>query len=601
MQKTSLLGRFLIWRLKHISNKNFVRILSVFVGLASGFAAVLLKTLAHYIHQFLTSEFNLEIQHFQYLAYPLIGILITVILIKYVFKKELGHGVTDILYSISKRKSIIPRSKSYTSILGSSITVGFGGSVGLEAPAASTGSAIGSNLARVFHLDYQSRTLLIGCGAAGAISAIFNAPITGVIFALEILMLDLTMASLIPLLMATVSGALFSQYLIGKEIMFSYTLKESILSMPDIGLSQILLGLGFYVMLGLTCGIISVYFTRTELYVENLMGKIKNVFTKLFLGGIAIGVLIFVFPPLYGEGYHVISTLLNGEASELMNNSLFYSLKDSIPVFLLFLVGVMMLKVVATAITIGSGGVGGIFAPSLFVGGITGFIFARVVNNFNPPVQLSESNFTMVGMAGMLSGVLHAPLTGIFLIAEITGGYELILPLMLVSVSSYLTIMAFEPHSIYTKKLAAKGELIGFDKDKAILTLIGLKEVIEKDLKTINPDATLGDLVKVVAVSNRNIFPVIDEDERLLGIVLLDDIRDIMFNPKMYNKIKVRELMHVQPASISSDDSMDAAMKKFEETGAWNLPVIDKDKYVGFVSKSKLFSAYRRMLKQFSP
>lgn len=590
MKQETLLGRFLKWRIRKVSNRLFLLILSVVVGIGSGVAALILKSFTHYIQHFVVKGFDNPYDNSLFFAFPLLGILLTVIFFKNLIKEKAGHGVSSILFAISRKGGILKRTKMYSSMMGSAVTVGLGGSAGLEAPIVSTGAAIGSNLGRLMRLNYKSILLLIGSGAAGAIAAIFNAPIAGVVFALEVLMLDLTLASLIPILMASVTGTIMAKLLIGEEIMFSFVLRDQFTA-SDIP---------FYVFLGLFCGLVSVYFTKVEMGVESWIKRIKNEYIRAIWGGIALGVLIFVIPPLYGEGYINIKSLLAGTSEMLLNNSFIEGNTGTLEL-LFFLVLIMLIKPVATALTLGSGGVGGIFAPSLFLGGVTGYFFSKAVNYIGLPWQLSESNFVLVGMSGIMAGVLHAPLTALFLIAELTGGYQLIVPLMLVSGLSMITAKYFEPHSIYTKRLALRGQLITHHKDKAVLTLMKIGEVIESDFEAIRSGFTLGQLVKVVAKSKRNIFPVLDSKENLIGIVTLDDIREIMFNPEEYDEIKVQEIMNEPIGILSIKDPMESVAKLFTETGAWNLPVVDENnKYVGFVSKSKLFSSYRRRLIQFS-
>ncbi|RKE03957.1 chloride channel protein [Marinifilum flexuosum] len=589
MKNKSLLSRFLIWRVKNIKERQFVLILSFLVGVVSGLAALVLKNTIHFTHHFLTHRLHVESANLLYLAYPAVGILLTVLFVKFFVKDNIGHGVSRILYAISKKNSLIKSHNNYSSVLASTLTIGFGGSVGAEAPVVLTGASIGSNLGRMFHMNQKIITLMVGCGAAGAIGGIFKAPMAGMVFTLEVLMLDLTMASLIPLLISSITGASIAYFFMGKGVLLSYDVTEPFV----IG------NFPYYILLGVFAGLVSLYFTRFSMYLEGQFDRITNCYRKMMVGGILLGILIFLFPPLYGEGYTTIQALLDGNHTHLVNNSIFYFLKDNYWLLLGYVVLILGFKVIASTVTTGSGGVGGIFAPSLFLGGVSGFFVARFINGFNF-VKLSESNFTLIGMAGMMAGVMHAPLTAIFLIVEITGGYELFIPIMVTATIAYLTIMYFEPHSIYTKRLAKRGELITHNKDKAVLTLMKLGKVIETDLKKVSPDATLGELVKIISHSQRNIFPVVDEDDKLLGIVLLDDIRHIMFNPEMYEETYVRNLMIMPPAILDANAPMEKVMRRFEETGAWNLPVTQDEKYLGFVSKAKIFNVYRRVLVHFS-
>ena len=580
------LHNFLVWRIKHIRDRNFLIYMGVLIGLISGLAAVVLKGSVHWIQAQLASLASGEFDYLYYVVYPSIGILFTVLVSKYVIKERMGHGITSILYSISRKSSIIRRTKMYSRMITSAITVGFGGSVGLEAPIVLTGSAIGSNLGRLVHLNYKKRTLLIGCGAAGAISAIFNSPVAGVIFAIEVLLTDVTISMFIPLLISSVFGSILSKALLQDNILFSFQLTDS----------YTLNDLPFIILLGILAGLLSVYFTRTTFWVEDKLAKISNSIKRAIVGGIGLGVLIMVMTPLYGEGYNTIKALLTGEEFDLMFLG-GYEIPRSQLLMIIFLVAVILFKPVASALTIGAGGSGGIFAPSLFIGGITGFVFASSVNFASGTDTLSLSNYTLIGMSGMMSGILHAPLTAIFLIAEITSGYTLFVPLMLVSAIAYTTAQYFESHSLYAKHLALSGDLIPEDKDKRVLQEMTIEQVIETDLLKIAPEATLGELVNLVRKSKRNLFPVVNVKGELVGILTLDDIREIMFNHERYDEIYVNSLMHTPPASVSPHENMQSVMEKFEASGAWNLPVLDEGRYVGFLSKSRIFNTYRYKLR----
>jgi len=583
------LGNLIVWRVRNIPHRNFVLVLSVVVGIFSGLAAVILKNSIHFLHRFLTEGFDLTDWNYLYLLYPMAGIFITMLYVRFIVKDDISHGVTKILYAISKKGSNLKTHNSFTSIIASTFTIGFGGSVGAEAPIVLTGASIGSSLGRFFHLNYKTITLLIGCGAAGAIAGIFKAPMAGLMFTLEVLMLDLTLVSIVPLLLAAVSAASIAYFFLGEGAEFTFHLEAPFQ----------LENLPFYVILGVVGGLVSLHMTWGTLFLEKKIALIKNPYIKWAGGGLILSVLIFIFPPLYGEGYDTIIALLSGNHYAVVQNSVFYAYRDSDLLILLFLALIIGFKVVASTATNGSGGVGGIFAPTLFMGGVTGYFLARLLNSFGF-IDLPLSHFTLVGMAALMAGVMHAPLTAIFLIAEITNGYELFIPLITVSTISFLTNKYFEPHTIYTKRLARRGELITHHKDKAVLTLMRLNKVIETDFLSVHPEQTLGELVKIIAKARRNIFPVLDEHKRLLGIVLLDDIREIMFNHELYYTTRVRHVMTVPPAFIEIDENMDEVMKKFEDTGAWNLPVVEKGKYLGFVSKSKIFSVYRKVLIHFS-
>lgn len=591
MSESFFIKNISIWRRNHIKEKQFVYFLSIVIGLIAGFGAVALKTSVHYIESLLRNTEISEKQNWYFLIFPGMGILLTVLFIRFFVKEDISHGVTKILYSISKKNSKIKRHNTYSSIIACSFTGGFGGSVGMEAPILYTGAAIGSNLGQVFNLNYKSLTLLVGCGVAGALAAIFKAPITGLIFAFEVLMLDLTASSIIPILMSTVTGAIISSLLIGSRIEFYFTLKDTFNfnAIP------------FYLLLGIFSGFISLYFVKTNAYVEKLFGKVFNPYKKLLIGGILLGVMIYFFPPLYGEGYTSMKSILSGSTHEILDNSLFYQHYNNSWMLLLFLGIVLFLKVIAMAVTTGSGGIGGVFAPSLFMGGVTGFTFSKAVNIFAPTwIKLSESNFTLVGMAGLIAGVMQAPLTAIFLIAEITGGYGLFIPLIITASISYITIHYFEKYSIYAKNLAQHGDLIHHDKDKTVLTLINVSQVVEKNFIPVNMDASLGDLVKIIAKSQRNIFPVTDKESHFLGMIMLDDVRSIMFDKEKYSEIFVKDLMSLPGEFVSLSDSMESVMDKFKATGLWNLPVIEDFKYIGFVSRSNVFNFYRKKLKEFA-
>jgi CIC family chloride channel protein len=580
---------YVLIKSRKLGQRRLILILSFVVGVLSGLAAVVLKNTVHFLHGFIQGIVSQGSFNLLYFALPGTGIILTVMYVRYFVKDNIGHGISKILYSISKKGSKIKRHNTYSSMVASTITIGFGGSVGAEAPIVLTGSAIGSNVGRFFKLNYRTLTLLIGCGAAGAIASIFKAPLAGLVFTLEVLLLDLTMSSIVPLLISAVSAASVSYFILGKGVVFDYQVTHPFY------LHNII----WYIILGIFCGLVSVYFTRMSMRVEGRYAKITNPFKKWIIGSLTLGILIFVFPPLYGEGYDTLQLLLDGHSAELFRNSPLSSFQNEYWLILVALVMLLATKVIATASTTGAGGIGGTFAPTLFMGGVAGYFVAKIINQF-VSFPVSESNFVLVGMAGMMAGVMHAPLTAIFLIAEITGGYALFIPLMITSTISFITILYFEPHSIYTKQLAARGELLTHHKDKAVLTLLQLENLIEKDFVLVRINDSLGKLIKVISQSKRNIFPVVNEDGKFLGIVLLDEIRDIMFNADLYDSTYVRDYISLPPEFININDSMEDVMRKFEETSSWNLPVLDNQKYVGFVSKSKIFSAYRNVLVQFS-
>jgi len=578
------------WRLHYISPRNFILILSLIAGILGGLAAILLKNAVHYSHLLLLNLISLKSFNIIYLILPFIGIIITYLYVKYVVKDNIGHGISRVLHAISKSNSIMKAHNMFTSMIASTITVSFGGSVGLEAPIVLTGSAIGSNLGRYLRLDYKTITLLVGCGAAGAIAGIFKAPIAAVIFALEVLMLDLTMASLIPLLISSAAGATLAYFFMGNGVLFSFAVSAHPFTLQN---------LPFYALLGLLCGLVSIYFTKANQSIEKQFQRMPNGFLRVIAGGTITSLLVFLFPPLFGEGYQTLTDLLSGNGMKLLEGSIFSAMGNNYLLLLLFVILILIFKVVAMSATTGGGGVGGIFAPSLFMGGVTGFFLSKAVNFFMNG-RLPESNFALAGMAGVMAAVMHAPLTAIFLIAEITGGYQFFVPLMITSIVAYLTIIPFEPHSIYTKRLAEAGELITHDKDKAVLSRLSIEKLIEKNFLTTNPDTTLGEFVKIVAKSQRNVFPVIDSENNFLGVIFINDIRHIIFEHDQYDTVFIRNLMYMPDTLVDQQATMEDVAQKFAETSHYNLPVLNNGKYVGFVSRANVFSAYRKLVKDFS-
>lgn len=576
------------------SNRQIVLMLSLVVGVCTGLAAFILKYLIEQIRHLLTNQFNLSETNGLYMLYPAIGILLTLLFVKYIVRDDISHGVTKILYAISRKRARIKAHNRWTSIVASALTIGFGGSVGAEAPIVLTGSAFGSDLGKRFNLPPNTMMLLVGCGAAGAIAAIFKAPIAGVMFVLEVLMLDLNMASLLPLLVTCLTSVCVSYALYGTESMFAFSLEKAFTI-------DIIPGC---ILLGIACGLVSLYFTRAMNWFEGVFAKLAKPWKKFIMGAVVLGILIYFFPAMYGEGYDVIDQLIhNASADQIMHNTLFYGSDNTLLIYLLL---VLIFKVFASTATNGGGGCGGVFAPSLFLGAIAGFTFAHVWDSclylqMGDNGFLSSKNCTLYGMAGLMSGIMHAPLTGIFLIAELTGGYELFVPLMIVSVASYLTINVFEPHSIYAMRLARKGELITHDKDQAILTIINLQSQIETDFNTITPEMDLGKLVGVISKSHRNIFPVVDKNGKFLGVVSLDSVRKFIFRPELYHLYTVASFMKEPPALLNTNDTLKVATEKFDETKAWNLPVVDENEhFIGFVSRSGLFNSYREVLVNFS-
>ena len=588
-----LIHRFLKWRYKNISNTQFTNIASAIIGLLAGLAAVTLKNLTHLIQQLLEGEFIKEIHNAFYFIFPIIGFLIVLLLIKYAIKKPVGHGIPSTLYAISKQKGIMPRHQMWASLLSAPLTVGFGGSVGLEGPTVATGAALGSNFASVLHLNQTTRTLLIGAAAAGAMSSIFKAPIAAIVFAVEIFSLELTLASMVPLILASITAVLTSYFFFGDDVLLHFQIEDKFM------LNEVV----FYALLGITTAFFSIYFSKVYFKISDLFKSFKNPFKKLLIGGLLIGVIAFFVPPLFGEGYETINNVLLGNIESVISNNIFHIEINDVWIIVGLLLGLILLKVVAMSFTFGAGGVGGVFAPTLFTGSITGYLFAYIVNSSNLfDHQLSSTNFAMVGMAGLMAGVLQAPLTAIFLIAEITGGYELFVPLMIVSLISFITTQKYVPHNIYASELAKKGELLTHNKDKNVLMMLDIDKVIEKNFVLLYPEMTLGEVVKnAVANSSRNHFPVINEDNEYLGILTLNDIRGMMFNTSLYDEVKVGDLMHSGSDIIYYEkDTAEDILNKFKRTGAWNLVVLKNGKYFGFISRSRLLTAYRRQLINFT-
>ncbi len=586
---SKLLNRLVAWRIAKIPEKNFLYLLSLIVGLVSGLAALLLKNLIHFVAEELTGVISVEGFNYLYLLYPFIGILLTVLFVRYIIRDDIGHGVSKILYSISKKSSKLRPSKTYSSMIASSLTIGFGGSVGSEAPIVLTGASIGSNLARIFKLRYKYITLMVGCGAAGAIAGIFNAPMAGIVFTLEVLMLDLTMAFLIPLLISAVSATVISYFFMGESVMLHFD------QVAPFHINMIWI----YLLVGIFTGLLGIYFTRGTMFLEKRFATINNWFVRVLIGAVTLGILIFIFPPLWGEGYTSINSVFNNQGADLLNNSMFFQWKDNPYVVLIVLAAILIFKVFAMSATTGSGGNGGIFAPTLFTGAIAGYFLVFLLNTFFD-LGVPENNFALAGMAGMMAAVMHAPLTGIFLTAEITGGYGLFIPLLITSTVAYLTIMRFEPHSIYTKHLAQTGDLITHHKDKAILRSMEVKKLIENDFEIISPDASLGDLVKAISKSNRNLFPIVDEEGYMKGMVKLSKVKHLIFEHELYDQVMVKDLMFMPEFYISSKDNMETVAKKFETSNRYNLAVIDDGKYLGFISRAVVFSNYRKTLEYFS-
>lgn len=573
------------WLQKKLSERQFLMLSSALVGLTAGFAAIILKTFVHYIHKIVTTDYNLPFQYYLYLLFPLLGLLLSVFYVQHVHKGTLEKSTSFVLYSISKKSSLLAPLHMVAHVVTSGITIGFGGSSGLEAPIATTGSAIGSNYARTYHLNYKSRTLLLSCGAAAGIAAAFNAPIAGVLFSIEILLVDVSATAFIPLIIAAAMGALCSHMILNEGILLSFTSQEQF----DFH------NIPFYFALAIAAGLASVYHTKMFLWIDTLFEKIKKPYAKAIVGGTLLAILIFLFPPLFGEGYPSINTLSFLHPENLLGTGLFKNFASNEWIVLMFLGAVVLTKSIATGLTLAGGGNGGNFAPSLMTGAFLGMFFSRLINQTGLS-SLPEGNFTLVAMAGVMSGVMHAPLTAIFLIAEVTGGYGLMIPLMIVASLSYTVVKLILPESIDSQKLAKRGEALIHDRDKKILSSINLSNLVETDFQSVREDAVLRELIKVIEKSKRNIFPVLTSDGQLVGTIQLDAIKDIIFNQELYDQVKIIELVQKAPDTLQLHESMESAMEKFDATGAWNLPVLSKDKYLGFVSKSSIFNKYRNQL-----
>lgn len=585
----SLINRFQRWKTEHLSHQQFLMILSSIIGFAAGLGAVAIKNLTHFIQHLMETELIINYHLAFYFLFPLLGLTMVVLIIKYVFKRNIGHGIPSTLHAISKKKGIMSRMQMYASLITAPITVGFGGSVGLEGPTVATGASIGSNISRLFQMNQASRTLLIGCAAAGAMSSIFKAPIAAIVFAIEVFSLDLTLISLLPLLLASVSAVLTSYFFFGSDTILPFTLTDEF----------VITEVPYYILLGILAALCSIYFTRMYFRINRFFKKFASPFKRLLIGGTGLGILIFLIPPLYGEGYDVINSLLEEDYLNALGNNYFNAYLDNMWVVIALLGGLVLFKIIATSLTFNAGGIGGIFAPVLFMGSTMGHCFALLLNYLGLTRDpLSVSNFTLVGMTGLMAGVLHAPLTAIFLIAELTAGYELFIPLMITAAVSYMITIQFVPHSVYTMELASRGELLTHNKDQAVLTLMDIDQVIETNFVSLKVKMTLGEIIQEgVMKSSRNIFPVVDDDNIFMGVILMDDLRPIMFDKSLYDNIKANEVMQAAPEIIDiQKDSMKSIMRKFQDSDAWNLPVVREERYLGFISKSKLLTAYRQKL-----
>ena len=572
---------------RRLSNQQIMMLLAVVVGVLAGLGTYLFEMLLHGIKSGLIRWFPVDSAHILFLIYPAVGIILATLFVKYIVRDNISEGVTRVLYAMSRRNSRIARHNCWTSIVGGATTIGFGGSVGPEAPIVLTGAAIGSNIGRLARLNYKHTTLLLCCGAGAALAAIFKAPITGVVFVLEILMLDITAGSVIPLLIASITATTMAFMLRGFDPILAVTLAPA----DAFELWQIPL----FILLGVLCGLMAWYFTSMNSRVGGFFKSIDKQYKKWLWGGAILGILIFVFPPLYGEGYEGFTSLMHGNAQELFNNSLFYRFRDIDWVIILFVIATMFFKVIAMSTTNAAGGVGGTFAPSLFVGAFTGASLALVCNTLFG-WEVSIVSFTLVGMAGVMSGVMNAPLTSIFLIAELSNGYGLFIPLMITACISFAVDYYLDPDSIYTKQLRQKGELLTHDKDQSVFVFLKLEELMETDFLRIKENMTLGDIVHIISTARRNIFPVIDNFGRLIGVVQLDDLREDMFKHEKYGH-PISDYMIPPPDKIIEHEAILSVMEKFEDKHAWMLPVVDKQgRYLGFISKSRILNAYREQL-----
>ncbi len=586
-------ARIVDWQKEHISDRQMTLILAFLIGLLASVAGFFLHAIVHEIQVLLTSGFEKSTYNLLFLLFPIVGIYLTSLFIKYVVRDNISHGITRVLYAISTKNSRLRGHNCWSSVVASGITIGFGGSVGAEAPIVLTGSAIGSNLGQMFRMDKKTMILLVGCGASAAIAGVFKAPIAGLVFTLEVLMVDLSMASLLPILISCVTATCFTYILSGSKSLFDFVLTNpwELDRTPAC------------ILLGVFCGLVSLYFMRTMSACEGFFAKLNQYpYVKLMFGGLILSSLIFLFPSLYGEGYSAVNILLTGrneaEWGQVMGNSLFYGYNH---LLVLYIALVTFTKVFATSATNGSGGCGGTFAPSLFIGGFAGFLFARLWNIYEVGVYVPEQNFTLMGMAGVMTGVMHAPLTGIFLIAELTGGYQLFMPLMIVCISSLLTISVFESHSIYALRLAREGKLLTHHIDRAALTLMGMQSMVEKDYHPVSPDLPMGKLVSEISRSNNNFLPVLDSAGVLLGVVDITKIRHIIFRTELYTHFKVSQLMSQPSAVLLANESMDNVMKKFEQTDAAQLPVVDVTGVLqGYISRTRLYSVYRKIVADIS-
>lgn len=587
--KLSYIARFHRWRMRNMGERKFIILLSVFIGIVVGILATLLKNFVWMLQDWLELILQKNEGNSIFVILPVVGIFLTVFIVRFIIRSPVRPGIPNVLHSISRRKGELSRHNLYSNMLTSALTVGFGGSVGLEGPTVVSGAAYSSVISRIFHLDYRSTILMLACSSAAAMAAIFKAPIAAIVFAVEVIMIDLTLFSLVPLLLASSAAVMTSYFFMGHDVLYPFDVKNTFL-VKD---------LPYYIALGVLCGLVSAYFAKVNIFITNRFERIDSIWARLLYGGLLLGLLIFLFPSLYGEGYEAINACLAGDYSYLFNNSMFFYLKEHFWMMVILLLAISLMKVVATSLALGSGGVGGIFAPTLFTGVNVGAVYAVLVDRFGSQ-HIDVNNFALIGMAGMITGVLHAPLTGIFLIADISGGYQLFVPLMITATCSFITVKAFARHSVYHTQLAQRRELMTHNKDQNILQMMDVKKLVETDFVTLQPDATLRNLTEAISTAHRDIFPVVDDEGYLKGMVKMDDIRHLIFKHELYDSVKVKDLMYLPEDYISTKDLMEQVVEKFEATGRYNIAVIDDGKYVGFISRARVFSNYRKRMSHFS-
>ena len=587
--KRSYAARFHRWRLRHLSERKFIVLLSVAVGLIVGMLATLLKNVVWKLQELVNLVIEKNEGNWIYVILPVAGIVLTILFVHAVVRSPVRPGIPNVLHSISQRKGELSRHNLYSSLVGSALTVSFGGSVGLEGPTVVTGAAYSSVLSRFFHLDYRHTILMLSCASAAAMAAIFKAPIAAIVFAVEVIMIDLTTFSLVPLLLSSSTAVMTSYFFMGHDVLYPFQVKTSF-AVND---------LPYYIALGILTGLVSAYFTKINIFITNHFERITSMRQRIFYGTLFLGLLIFLFPSLYGEGYSAINSCLAGDYSYLFDKSVFFGFSEHFLLMIILLVVISLMKVVATSLALGSGGIGGIFAPTLFTGVNTGAVFAVLVDRFGNQ-QIDKNNFALMGMAGLIAGVLQAPLTGIFLIADISGGYFLFVPLMITATFSFITVKTFAPKSVYHSQLAQRRELMTHDKDKNVLQMMEVRKLVETDFVTLHPDATLRDLTEGISNAHRNLFPVVDDEGYLRGMVKMDDVRHLIFKQELYDSLKVSDLMYLPEHFISTGDLMEQVVEKFETTGRYNIAVIDDGKYIGFISRARVFSSYRKKMSHFS-